>query len=174
MEETILFNGLGLLTMWKIDDKSHFVSIDSSGLKVKEILTKVTIEFFCSGSGKPYGPTFTIGVAIYLPNNLDNLKNNSYPCIGLRSQDASFEANFGRKKMVGSSTLPVDYLSKILSKRKTIFLLVKDEADIILEIRRTSPKDRHCCSYPNQEEGMQVNKQERAHKETWPVFKIGF
>ncbi|RIB25749.1 hypothetical protein C2G38_416509 [Gigaspora rosea] len=39
----------------------------------------VTMEiFFCSGS--------------------DNLKNNSYSCIGLRSQDASVEANFGCKK----------------------------------------------------------------------------
>ncbi|RIA99898.1 hypothetical protein C2G38_2236721 [Gigaspora rosea] len=34
----------------------------------------------------------------YLPNNLDGLKNNSYPCIGLRLQDTSVEANFGRKK----------------------------------------------------------------------------
>ncbi|RIB26074.1 hypothetical protein C2G38_2065921, partial [Gigaspora rosea] len=42
----------------------------------------------------------------YLPNNLDDLKNNSYPCIGPRSQDASVEANFGRKKF--------KYLSKFL------------------------------------------------------------
>ncbi|RIB16603.1 hypothetical protein C2G38_2090480 [Gigaspora rosea] len=41
-----------------------------------------------------------------IPNNLDDLKNNSYPCIGLRSQDASVEANFGRKKF--------KYLNKIL------------------------------------------------------------
>ncbi|RIB10311.1 hypothetical protein C2G38_2146141 [Gigaspora rosea] len=39
-----------------------------------------------------------LGIACYLPNNLDDLKNNLYPCIGLRSQDASVEANFGRKK----------------------------------------------------------------------------
>ncbi|RIB09540.1 hypothetical protein C2G38_2208670 [Gigaspora rosea] len=55
-------------------------------------------DVFCSGSGKPYGPTFTVGVAYYLSNNLDDLKNNSYPCIGLRLQDASVEANFERKK----------------------------------------------------------------------------
>ncbi|RIB26457.1 hypothetical protein C2G38_2064780, partial [Gigaspora rosea] len=35
----------------------------------------------------------------YLTNNLDDLKNNLYPCIGLRSQDASIEANFGRKNL---------------------------------------------------------------------------
>ncbi|RIB15325.1 hypothetical protein C2G38_2192636 [Gigaspora rosea] len=29
------------------------------------------------------------------------------------------------------------------------------------------PKDRHCCSYPNREEGMQVDKQERTRNETW-------
>ncbi|RIB08760.1 hypothetical protein C2G38_2146894 [Gigaspora rosea] len=71
-------------------------------------------DFFCSGSGKPYGPTYTVGdtigcylnfrnddkmifytknginlgIVCYLPNNLDDLKNNLYPCIGLRSQDA--------------------------------------------------------------------------------------
>ncbi|RIB26990.1 hypothetical protein C2G38_2063349 [Gigaspora rosea] len=38
--------------------------------------------------------------------NLDDLKNNSYPCIGLRSQDASVETNFGCKKF--------KYLSKFL------------------------------------------------------------
>ncbi|RIB10971.1 hypothetical protein C2G38_2250434 [Gigaspora rosea] len=80
--------------------------------------------FFCSGSGKPYGPTYTagdtigcylnfrnddkmifytknginIGIACYLPNNLDDLINNLCPFIGIRSQDASIEANFGRKK----------------------------------------------------------------------------
>ncbi|RIB01588.1 hypothetical protein C2G38_2230364 [Gigaspora rosea] len=78
----------------------------------------VTIEIFFSGSSKSYGPTFTIGNTIgcylnfrnddkmifykelqyYLSNILDDLKNNSYPCIGLRSQDASVEANFGCKK----------------------------------------------------------------------------
>ncbi|RIB09725.1 hypothetical protein C2G38_2107854, partial [Gigaspora rosea] len=42
----------------------------------------------------------------YLPNNLDDLKNNSYLCIGLRLQDTSIEANFGRKKF--------KYLSKFL------------------------------------------------------------
>ncbi|RIB13453.1 hypothetical protein C2G38_2098267 [Gigaspora rosea] len=42
----------------------------------------------------------------YLPNNLNDLKNNLYPCIGLRSQDASVEANFGHKKF--------KYLSKYL------------------------------------------------------------
>ncbi|CAG8748606.1 12131_t:CDS:2, partial [Ambispora leptoticha] len=41
---------------------------------------------------------FILGIASYLPNNLDDLKNNLYPCIGLRSQDASVEANFGCKK----------------------------------------------------------------------------
>ncbi|RIB19039.1 concanavalin A-like lectin/glucanase domain-containing protein [Gigaspora rosea] len=80
--------------------------------------------FFCSGSGKPYGPKYTagdtigcylnfrnddkmifytknginLGIVCYLPNNLDGLKNNLYPCIELRSQDSSVEANFGRKK----------------------------------------------------------------------------
>ncbi|RIB10399.1 hypothetical protein C2G38_2206228, partial [Gigaspora rosea] len=39
-----------------------------------------------------------LGIACYLPNNLDDLKNNLYPCIGLRSQGAYVEANFGRKK----------------------------------------------------------------------------
>src|SRR5260364_132282 len=29
------------------------------------------------------------------------------------------------------------------------------------------PKDRHCCSYPNREEGMQVDKQEQTHDEMW-------
>src|SRR5260364_75046 len=29
------------------------------------------------------------------------------------------------------------------------------------------PKDRHCCSYPNQEESMQVDKQEQARDEIW-------
>ncbi|RIB29235.1 hypothetical protein C2G38_2057344, partial [Gigaspora rosea] len=50
--------------------------------------------------------TKNVGVACYLSNNLDDLKNNSYPCIGLRSQDASVEANFGCKKF--------KYLSKFL------------------------------------------------------------
>ncbi|RIB20274.1 concanavalin A-like lectin/glucanase domain-containing protein [Gigaspora rosea] len=83
---------------------------------------------FCSGSGKPYvksyGPTYStcdiigcylnlrnndkmifytkngvnLGIVCYLPNNFDYLKNNLYPCIGLRSQDASVEANFGHNK----------------------------------------------------------------------------
>ncbi|RIB27400.1 hypothetical protein C2G38_2061993, partial [Gigaspora rosea] len=38
--------------------------------------------------------------------NQDDLKNNLYPCIGLRSQDASVDANFGCKKF--------KYLSKFL------------------------------------------------------------
>ncbi|RIB09726.1 hypothetical protein C2G38_2107855, partial [Gigaspora rosea] len=38
--------------------------------------------------------------------NQDDLKNNLYPCIGLRSQDTYVEANFGRKKF--------KYLSKFL------------------------------------------------------------
>ncbi|RIB26036.1 hypothetical protein C2G38_2065939, partial [Gigaspora rosea] len=46
----------------------------------------------------------------YLPNNLDDLKNNSYPCIGLRSQDASIEANFGRKKMI--EMIGIEYCAK--------------------------------------------------------------
>ncbi|RIB11032.1 concanavalin A-like lectin/glucanase domain-containing protein [Gigaspora rosea] len=199
MEETTLFNGLILPTAWNIDDKSQFVSIDSSGLKVnytdlndyKTVVIRANnpipsqcglfyfeIEiinegkngiigvgyctkqsnisdfmpgnrrryvedkenkenkswgcayhgddgyFFCSGSGKPYGPTYTVGdtigcylnfrnddkmifynknginlgIVCYLPNNLDNLKNNLYPCIGLKSQGAFAEANFGHKK----------------------------------------------------------------------------
>ncbi|RIB06433.1 hypothetical protein C2G38_2116087, partial [Gigaspora rosea] len=42
----------------------------------------------------------------YLPNNLDDLKNNFYLCIGLSSHDASVELNFVRKKF--------KYLSKFL------------------------------------------------------------
>ncbi|RIB09168.1 hypothetical protein C2G38_2209595 [Gigaspora rosea] len=171
MGETTLFNSLVLPTAWNIDDKSQFISIDPSGLKVnytdpndyKAVVIRANnpipsqcglfyfeIEiinegkngmigvgyctkqnnindfmpgrkyvedkenkankswgcayhgddgnFFCSGSGKPYGPTYTVGIVCYLPNNLNDLKNNLYPCIGLRSQDASVEANFGCKK----------------------------------------------------------------------------
>ncbi|KAF0469183.1 SPRY-domain-containing protein [Gigaspora margarita] len=39
-----------------------------------------------------------LGIACYLPNNFDYLKNKLYPCIGLRSQNASIEANFGHNK----------------------------------------------------------------------------
>ncbi|RIB16700.1 hypothetical protein C2G38_2090207 [Gigaspora rosea] len=39
-----------------------------------------------------------LGIACYLPNNFDYLKNNLYPCIGLRSQHASVEANFSHNK----------------------------------------------------------------------------
>ncbi|RIB19029.1 hypothetical protein C2G38_1301160 [Gigaspora rosea] len=85
-------------------------------------------QLFCSGSdkpySKPYGPTYSagdtigcylnlrnndkmifytkngvnLGIACYLPNNFDYLKNKLYPCVGLRSQDASVEANFGHNK----------------------------------------------------------------------------
>ncbi|RIB07412.1 hypothetical protein C2G38_2113839 [Gigaspora rosea] len=37
-------------------------------------------------------------IVCYLPDNLVYLKNNLYPCIVLRSQDASVKANFGHKK----------------------------------------------------------------------------
>ncbi|RIB24571.1 hypothetical protein C2G38_2069649 [Gigaspora rosea] len=43
--------------------------------------------------------TKNVGVACYRSNNLDDLKNILYPCIGLRSQDASVEANFRYKKL---------------------------------------------------------------------------
>ncbi|RIB07156.1 hypothetical protein C2G38_2114524 [Gigaspora rosea] len=52
----------------------------------------------------------------YLPNNLDDLNNNLYPCIGLRSQDASDEANFGRKKF--------KYLSKFLFNIKFWYIIL--------------------------------------------------
>lgn len=77
---------------------------------------------FCSGSGEPYGPSYTtgdivgcymnfkeniifytknginIGIACYLPNNFDDLNVKIYPCVGLRAQDGSVKANFGYKK----------------------------------------------------------------------------
>ncbi|RIB07164.1 concanavalin A-like lectin/glucanase domain-containing protein [Gigaspora rosea] len=215
MEETTLFNGLGLPTAWKIDDKSQFVTIDSSELKVNytdpndyeavvirannpipsqyglfyfeiEIINEgkngmIGIgyctkqnnisdfmpenrenkswgcayhgddgDFFCSGSGKPYGPTFTVGdtigcylnfrnddkmifytknginlgIACYLPNNLDDLKNNLYPCIGLRSQDASVEANFGRKKFKYLTMINDQYVDELKNKSNDTFALM--------------------------------------------------
>ncbi|RIB04874.1 hypothetical protein C2G38_2119704 [Gigaspora rosea] len=58
--------------------------------------------------------TKNVGVACYLSNNLDDLKNNSYPCIGLRSQDASVEANFGHKKL--NASVEANFGRKKLSK----------------------------------------------------------
>ncbi|RIB10316.1 hypothetical protein C2G38_2206480 [Gigaspora rosea] len=202
MGETTLFNGLVLPTAWNIDDKSQFVSIDSSGLKVnytdlnddKAIVIRANnpipsqcglfyfeIEiinegkngmigvgyctkqnnindfmpgrkyvedkenkenkswgcayhsddgyFFGSGSGKPYGPAYTAGIACYLPNNLDDLKNNLYPCIGLRSQDASelWEACW-----INSKTFD-QYVDKLKNKSNdTLALMSRGKAYVII------------------------------------------
>ncbi|RIB22481.1 concanavalin A-like lectin/glucanase domain-containing protein [Gigaspora rosea] len=191
MGENTSLNGLVLPTAWNIDDKSQFVSIDSSGLKVnytdpndyKAVVIRANnpipsqcglfyfeIEIINEGRngiigigyctkpsnisdfilgrkyednenkknkswGKPYGPTYTVGdtigcylnlrnddkmifytkngislgIACYLPNDLDNL----YPCIGLRSQDAFVEANFGHKKFK-YLTMTNDFIGKEL------------------------------------------------------------
>ncbi|KAF0369765.1 SPRY-domain-containing protein [Gigaspora margarita] len=156
-----LFNGLVLPNAWNTDDKSQFVSIYSSGLKVNYTDPKdyniivirannpipsqcglfyFEIEIINEGKNGMIGLGYctkqnnitdfmpgrkyvedkenkenkswgnddkmifytkngiNLGIACYLPNHLYGLKNNLYPCIGLRSQDASIEANFGRKK----------------------------------------------------------------------------
>ncbi|CAJ0754870.1 5518_t:CDS:10 [Entrophospora sp. SA101] len=72
--------------------------------------------FCCSGTGKPYGPTFTTGdiigcclnfrdnTAFYTKNGkhlgiaFRDLKGTLYPSIGLRTQGESLEVNFGQKK----------------------------------------------------------------------------
>ncbi|RIA98129.1 concanavalin A-like lectin/glucanase domain-containing protein [Glomus cerebriforme] len=71
--------------------------------------------FCCSGTGKPYGPTFTTGdtigcclnfrdgTAFYTKNGkhlgiaFRDLKGELYPSIGLRTQGESIEVNFGNR-----------------------------------------------------------------------------
>ncbi|RIB22137.1 concanavalin A-like lectin/glucanase domain-containing protein [Gigaspora rosea] len=71
--------------------------------------------FECSVIDMPYGPTFTTGdtigcclnfrnnTAFYTKNGVNlgiafrDLKDNLYPCIGIKSQGASIKANFGYK-----------------------------------------------------------------------------
>ncbi|PKC72276.1 SPRY-domain-containing protein [Rhizophagus irregularis] len=71
--------------------------------------------FCCSGTGKPYGPTFTTGdtigcclnfrngTAFYTKNGkhlgiaFRDLKGDLYPSIGLRTQGESVEVNFGNR-----------------------------------------------------------------------------
>ncbi|KAJ3090683.1 hypothetical protein HK102_002952 [Quaeritorhiza haematococci] len=72
--------------------------------------------FCCSGTGKPYGPTFTTGDIIgcginfatneafytkngvYLGVAFRNLKSDLYPSVGFRTPGEIVEANFGHRK----------------------------------------------------------------------------
>ncbi|RIB10877.1 hypothetical protein C2G38_2204979 [Gigaspora rosea] len=64
---------------WSYQDDGYFVS-------------------FKNKNCKPYGPSYTtgdtIGVACYIPKDLENSKTFLYPC-ELRSQGGSIEVNFG-------------------------------------------------------------------------------
>ncbi|RIB20861.1 concanavalin A-like lectin/glucanase domain-containing protein [Gigaspora rosea] len=75
--------------------------------------------FFCSESGKKYGPPYTTGdivgcylnfrngIIFYTKNGINlgiacylhsDFKGILYPCVGFKSQGGSVEANFGKKK----------------------------------------------------------------------------
>ncbi|RIB28880.1 concanavalin A-like lectin/glucanase domain-containing protein [Gigaspora rosea] len=101
---------------------------------------------FCSGSGEPYGPTYTVGdiigcylnflkkIIFYTKNGVnlgiachlpDDFKKIIYPCVGFKSQGGSVEVNFGRETFKYSAMTYED-ISKIsnnniLTRLKDIF-----------------------------------------------------
>ncbi|RIB14663.1 concanavalin A-like lectin/glucanase domain-containing protein [Gigaspora rosea] len=99
---------------------------------------------FCSGSGEPYGPTYTVGdiigcylnflkkIIFYTKNSVnlgiachlpDDFKNIIYPCVGFKSQGGSVEVNFGHETFKYSGELTKSLEKKQNSQGKIFFFM---------------------------------------------------
>ncbi|KAF0504235.1 SPRY-domain-containing protein [Gigaspora margarita] len=90
---------MDLPTAWNLDDKSTYLSVDSSGLRVNY-----------EGLGESEEDS-DLGIAFR------NLKGTLYPCIGLRSQGGSIEVNFGSRKFKFAATTSNDMGDELLKNK---------------------------------------------------------